>query len=1056
MIPIFGSLLPDSREVLVVALDVALKAAALLIPAFALHAALGRRRALVRSALWNACLVGLLLLPAAGPALPRVSLKVLPTPGAIPSAVESPTPPQSAPPARPSIDRFFPVLSNGNVTPTAVPTRGIEISQPSSISAPAKIDASPIRVWRLDPLVFVVGAYLLIAALLILRLFASLAAVGRLLRRCEPVEEPFWVDGLERWRTTLGIARRVALRWSDRVSVPIVVGCLRPTIILPRTLVGTESRGLVDAVLLHELAHVRRGDFGWNLVHRLVRALYWPHPLVWPLGRILGSVREQACDDLCVHVLGGPDGYRASLIEVASGLVRRPGPSLGLAMARPTALARRLAWIDRSRGASRCLLRWPARLALAAAILAIASVIGSIELARSTAQASQEPAQPDNKDRAERKPGEGSKAVPDGPESVEVLVLARDTGKPLKGARVRTFPDYRFNTLTTDREGKVRIDQTNLTFGESLNIDVWADGYVQQSYDFSQVDPRMPRIPSVVTIELLPGEETLGGRVVDEQGRPIAGVKVEVWGYLGAKKAQHESAYMVDATTDEQGQWRCRCFRSMTFAYLYLSHPDYLADDEFHPRRHGDPGESNASEPDEQPMGALRDFSDVQVLKRGVAVVGRILDEHGKPVPGAEVGWLEANGRHVFHTSMPTTRTDADGRFRFPHTRPGRTVLQVKAKGHAPELKPVDARDGIEPVTITLGPARTMSGRVVDTRGGPIPGAFVNIDTWRGYRALGVYLKTDEQGRFRCDEAPADSVLINASANGYWTELQRRVSPDEGEILLTLRKSLEISGTVRDDESSRRIERAEVQVGLPDPKSGAITWSRNSRAFVSQGRLQAGLDAEIAPEYRLRIKAKGYEPFESRTFRSDEGRVEFDVRLKKADEPPAVVVSGVVRRPDGTPLEGAAVTVAYPMDVRGRLPDLELQDGEFRPREEQATVKTDVEGRFSVSRVPDPEGRFYGLVVVHPDFYGEGDRAAFEANPTITVRPWGRVEGLARIGGRPGGRRSGTSSIGWAIMTYRTCPTRAGRRRMPRAGSSSNESRPAMFAWPDRSARAQI
>ena len=80
-------------------------------------------------------------------------------------------------------------------------------------------------------------------------------------------------------------------------------------------------------------------------------------------------------------------------------------------------------------------------------------------------------------------------------------------------------------------------------------------------------------------------------------------------------------------------------------------------------------------------------------------------------------------------------------------------------------------------------------------------------------------------------------------------------------------------------------------------------WSR----FAGQGHLQADLDAEKSPEYRLRIRAKGYKPFESRVFRSDEGQVEYDVELTRSDAPQGVVVSGVVRRPDGKPLEGAEV-----------------------------------------------------------------------------------------------------------------------------------------------------
>ena len=239
------------------------------------------------------------------------------------------------------------------------------------------------------------GSYLLVALLLVLRLAASLTAVGRLRQRCEAVDHSSWIVALQHCQARLGMARRVSLLKSDQVSVPVVVGSLRPAIILPRSLAATASRPeLVDAVLLHELSHIQRGDFGWNLVRRLTQALYWPHPLVWPLGRITSAVREQACDDLCVHALGGPSAYHASLVEVASGLVtrRRPEPSLGLAMAkRTTALGRRLSWIDRSRGTSHCLLRWPARLALATAILSLASVLGSIELARATASPTQEP-----------------------------------------------------------------------------------------------------------------------------------------------------------------------------------------------------------------------------------------------------------------------------------------------------------------------------------------------------------------------------------------------------------------------------------------------------------------------------------------------------------------------------------------------------------------------------------------------------------------------------------------------------------------------------------------
>src|SRR5205814_900990 len=143
--------------------------------------------------------------------------------------------------------------------------------------------------------------------------------------------------------------------------------------------------------------------------------------------------------------------------------------------------------------------------------------------------------------------------------------------------------------VKSDHDGKVRIDQSQRRFTDTLSVDVWAEGYIQQRFDYARDDARIPKIPGQVTIDLLPGEETLGGKVTDVQGRPIGGVKVVIWGYLGEKKRKEEGAWMVDAITDDQGQWRLRSSRGMTFAYLHLSHPNYLADGVRHPRMHGQP-----------------------------------------------------------------------------------------------------------------------------------------------------------------------------------------------------------------------------------------------------------------------------------------------------------------------------------------------------------------------------------------------------------------------------------------------------------------------------------
>ena len=1018
MIDPFGSTILGARAGFV-ALDVALKAAALIILVFAGHGLLGRRRAAARSALWNACLVGLLLLPAASLAAPRLRLALPDWVGPAPVLVPAPT--VDVPHAaidRPRTDTADGAVATGRgpvvrpamnrvVDPIGDVVASGSIARPepagrSAADAPAIAVVAPSPRVQVGGVDLALGVFMMVAAWLGIRLIVSMAAVGRLRRDGEPIGDPRWAEALDRWRARLGVGRSVMMLETDAVSIPVVVGWVRPAIIVPRGLAGAANPSVIDAVLLHELGHVRRGDFGWNLLWRLAHVVYWPHPLIWPIGRVIGAVREQACDDLCVHGLGGAEPYRESLLEVAGGLIRRPGPALGLAMARGTNLGRRLAWIDRTRGASRCVLRWPARAAIAIVLTVAAGVLGAVELSRAAVKAAEPPASapaPTATPTIAEPPT--SAPTPTAPRTIDIIVRGKDTGKPIEGATVRAHIAMEQVTRKTDRDGKVRFILFQHKSRDNLSLDVWAEGYVQQRYFFSQNDARQPKIPEQFAVSLLPGEQTLGGTVNDERGRPIKGVKVAIWAYLGEKKQKEELAWMVDATTDDQGRWRCRCFRNVTFAYLYLSHPDYLSDGDAHPRAHGQPTRSAKAAAENRALQALRDFSDVQVMTRGVEVSGEIRDHQGKPVPDAEVGWIEPDrNQATFHSEVPITTTDERGRFRFPHARPGRLVLQVLAKGHAPELTPVAAAAGMPPVAILLGPARRLEGRVVDSQGRPIAEAFVVIDTWRTFRSLGVFLWSDADGRFAWNDAPADRVLINASHTGY-SGVHWRPATAGDAIVLTLKRSVSISGRVRDAATGKAIDEAEVDVGVADAKTGEVRWGKGEQTFATQGYLQASVDAERSSEFRLRIQANGYEPFESRVFRSDEGQVEYDVSLKKTDKPQGTVVSGVVVRPDGKPLAGAEVAITYPMTGgRDGLFSVHIEDGKIQPIRGMAYVKTDASGRFTLGRKPDPAGRYFAVVVVHPAFYAEVGRAPFEADPTIRAKPWGRVEGVARVGGK--------------------------------------------------------
>ena len=112
---------------------------------------------------------------------------------------------------------------------------------------------------------------------------------------------------------------------------PAVCGLFRPVILLPRTLAENLSAGQLRAVLLHEAAHLRRGDIWVNCAQALLQVAYWWHPLLWAANARIRRVREEAVDDAVMLALGGEaEVYAPTLLEVARLTLQRPLVSLGL------------------------------------------------------------------------------------------------------------------------------------------------------------------------------------------------------------------------------------------------------------------------------------------------------------------------------------------------------------------------------------------------------------------------------------------------------------------------------------------------------------------------------------------------------------------------------------------------------------------------------------------------------------------------------------------------------------------------------------------------------
>lgn len=149
---------------------------------------------------------------------------------------------------------------------------------------------------------------------------------GRRLRRrgvCRAADP--WPERLDQLRARIQISRPVTLLESCIAEVPVVVGYQRPVILFPAGLLSRLPASQVEAILLHELAHVRRGDYLVNLLQRLAEGLLFYHPAIWWISNTIRAERENCCDDLAVSASGNAPAYAAALavLEEARGAGRQ-------------------------------------------------------------------------------------------------------------------------------------------------------------------------------------------------------------------------------------------------------------------------------------------------------------------------------------------------------------------------------------------------------------------------------------------------------------------------------------------------------------------------------------------------------------------------------------------------------------------------------------------------------------------------------------------------------------------------------------------------------------
>ncbi|HEX8709998.1 MAG TPA: M56 family metallopeptidase, partial [Pyrinomonadaceae bacterium] len=208
------------------------------------------------------------------------------------------------------------------------------VTSPGAVNADEVLppEAAPLQRWAGEQFAsfmpWLVLAWLAGALGLSLRFLGGWLAARRLvLRQTRPLARE-WQERSARLARRLNVCGAVRLCESVLTEVPTVIGWVRPVILVPASILTGLSAEQVEALLAHELAHVRRYDYLVNLLQTAVETLLFYHPAVWWVSRRVRVEREHCCDDLAVAACGDVLAYAHALTRLEQLRASCPEPLL--------------------------------------------------------------------------------------------------------------------------------------------------------------------------------------------------------------------------------------------------------------------------------------------------------------------------------------------------------------------------------------------------------------------------------------------------------------------------------------------------------------------------------------------------------------------------------------------------------------------------------------------------------------------------------------------------------------------------------------------------------
>ena len=401
--------------------------------------------------------------------------------------------------------------------------------------------------------------------------------------------------------------------------------------------------------------------------------------------------------------------------------------------------------------------------------------------------------------------------------------------------------------LTADAGGKltVTLPQEEIKY---LSIRVKAPGFAPHWVEWRKYGDPL-QLPASYTVKLSPSAP-VSGKVIDEQGRPVPGAKVEVTITNGPRRWSvfHDGIYASGLIeTDTNGVW---------------TYPDAPVNIENLGYRISKPGYQPATPSYSLNYDTLRNGSCVATLKRGVQLTGHVEDATGKPVANCHV----TIGKDRWGIDLPTSDTGADGNFTFNGLSAVKDWLTAEAPGCQPYAIQISLPLS-QPLNISLQPGLVLRAIVLHEDGTPAAGLNVGVDTWNELRTLRFSTHTDSGGRFVWNGAPPEPVTFNfvGPRNGEFLA-GLPLTAQDGEQVVLLKPALRLLGNAVDASTGKPIKPVRV-VPARIFSADDIYWENESALTYADGSINWKTQRMFAGQKRLfRIEAQGYEPLQTQAY----------------------------------------------------------------------------------------------------------------------------------------------------------------------------------------------